>query len=96
MEIKEQVFQIGGQTIRAVLLRRSSRYRWNAFLWGPSLWFGNSFARKQAAERWLRELLRRYFPTLRWQSFPDNPKTRAPYRARRFLRREPVYRSSYS
>jgi hypothetical protein len=60
--VLERTFREGKETIHAVLLRQSSKLRWNAFFWGAGLRFANSFARRENAERWLAEMLRRYFP----------------------------------
>lgn len=65
----ERTFQEGKDTIHAVLLRQSSKLRWNAFFWGAGLRFANSFARRENAERWLGEMLRRYFPCLEAEFF---------------------------
>jgi hypothetical protein len=78
-----------------VLLRQSSKFRWNAFLWGADLHFANSFARRENAEKWLADLLRRYFPsvdvTLLWgDTSPDDTSVGKQPR----LFREPVYRGS--
>jgi hypothetical protein len=62
--VLEQTFRAGRETIHAVLLRQSSKLRWNAFLWGAGLRFANSFARRENAEKWLTDLLRRYFPSV--------------------------------
>jgi hypothetical protein len=64
MAVLEQTFRAGCETIHAVLLRQTSRLRWNAFLWGPGLTFANSFARRESAEKWLADLMRRYFPSI--------------------------------
>jgi hypothetical protein len=89
----EQTFRAGRETIHAVLLRQSSKLRWNAFLWGSELRFANSFARRENAEKWLADQLRRYFPAVDcgflWaDSSPHNP---SPARQPRLVR-EPVYR----
>jgi len=57
-------FSLGERTIHAVVLRQHSKFRWNAFLWGESLSFAHTFARRAAAERWLIRLLRKRFPAL--------------------------------
>jgi hypothetical protein len=90
----EQTFRAGRETIHAVLLRQSSKLRWNAFLWGAELSFANSFARRENAEKWLADLLRRYFPATAeceslWRS--SSSDRRAPSRQPRLVR-EPVYR----
>lgn len=91
----EQTFRAGRETIHAVLLRQSSKLRWNAFLWGAGLRFANSFARRENAEKWLADLLRRYFPSVDpgslWETPPagDTPSSKQPR-----LFREPSYRGS--
>jgi hypothetical protein len=60
----EQTFHLNGEEIHAVVLRQPSRFRWNAFLWGSGVKFSNSFARREGAEKWLKALLLRRFPTL--------------------------------
>jgi hypothetical protein len=91
----EQTFRAGCETIHAVLLRQSSKLRWNAFLWGEELQFANSFARRENAEKWLADLLRRYFPSvdsgLPWDS--PSSQSRSPGRQPRLVR-QPVYRGS--
>jgi len=77
MKALEQTFRVGGETIHAVLLRQTSKLRWNAFLWGAGLQAANSFARREAAEKWLAGFLERYFPTLRFE-FPSLFPDRAP------------------
>jgi hypothetical protein len=91
----EQTFRAGCETIHAVLLKQSSKLRWNAFLWGAELQFANSFARRENAEKWLADLLRRYFPSVDC-GFPwDSPSSdsRSPGRQPRLVR-QPVYRGS--
>jgi hypothetical protein len=75
------------------LLRQSSKLRWNAFLWGAELRFANSFARRENAEKWLAELLNRYFPTVDPGMLWAGPSGdgRSPARQPRLVR-EPVYR----
>jgi hypothetical protein len=57
-------FEQGGETIHAVVLRQTTKLRWNAFLWGAGLQFANSFARRENAEEWLQRLRHHYFPTV--------------------------------
>jgi len=93
MAVSKQTFRAGRETIHAVLLRQSSKLRWNAFLWGADLRFANSFARRENAEKWLADLVRRYFPSvdaaLLWVD--PLPDSRSPARQPRLFR-EPVYR----
>ena len=93
MKALEQTFRVGGGTIHAVLLQQSSKLRWNAFLWGGGLQAANSFARREAAEKWLAGFLQRYFPTLRFE-FPSLFPDRAPAAGgpQRPLRRPPADR----
>jgi hypothetical protein len=95
LAILEQTFRAGCETIHAVLLRQSSKLRWNAFLWGAELHFANSFARRENAEKWLADLLRRYFPTVDCGFLWGNPSSDSRSAARQpRLVREPVYRGS--
>jgi hypothetical protein len=89
----EQTFRAGRETIHAVLLRQSSKLRWNAFLWGAQLRFANSFARRENAEKWLAGLLHRYFPAVDCGFVWESPSSdgRSPSRQPRLVR-EPVYR----
>jgi len=59
----ELSFRAGEETIRAVILRQVSKSRWNAFFWGGGLRFAHTFARRAAAELWIGQLIRKYFPT---------------------------------
>ncbi len=89
----EQTFRAGRETIHAVVLRQSSKLRWNAFLWGEELRFANSFARRESAEKWLTDLLRRYFPAVDRGFLWGSSSADGPLRARRSrLARQPVYR----
>jgi hypothetical protein len=91
----EQTFRAGCETIHAVLLRQSSKLRWNAFLWGAELRFANSFARRENAEKWLADLLRRYFPSVDTSILWGNASDENPTPGRQFgLVRAPVYRGS--
>ncbi len=58
----DHVFQIDGDEIHAVVLRQSSKLRWNAFVWGGGLRLSNSFARREGAEKWIEKLLSHHFP----------------------------------
>ncbi len=60
----DHTFHIGDDEIHAVVLRQSSKLRWNAFLWGGGLRLANSFARREGAEKWLEKLLGHHFPRL--------------------------------
>lgn len=95
MAVVEQTFRAGCETIHAVLLRQSSKLRWNAFLWGAELRFANSFARRESAEKWLADLLRRYFPAVDSRIFGETApdESRAPGRHVGLVR-APVYRGS--
>lgn len=64
MTTLDYVFHIDGDEIHAVVLRQSSKLRWNAFLWGGGLRLSNSFARHEGAEKWLDKLLSHYFPRI--------------------------------
>jgi hypothetical protein len=87
----ERTFREGKETIHAVLLRQSSKLRWNAFFWGAGLRFANSFARRENAERWLAEMLRRYFPGIEAELFSAEPASDSASPAEQpHLSREPV------
>lgn len=62
MTTLNRTFRLDGDEIHAVVLRQSSKRLWNAFLWGGGLRLANTFARREAAEKWLRTLLLRHFP----------------------------------
>lgn len=95
MTVLEKTFRAGRETIHAVLLRQSSKLRWNAFLWGADLRFANSFARRENAEKWLAELLRRYFPAVDSRALWPDPPPGDPFPSKQpRLFREPVYRGS--
>lgn len=94
MAALEQTFRAGCETIHAVLLRQTSKLRWNAFLWGAGLRFSNSFARRENAEKWLSELLRRYFPSVDSDSLSPASSAESSGGAKHpRLVREPVYRA---
>lgn len=91
MTVLERTFREGKETIHAVLLRQSSKLRWNAFFWGAGLRFANSFARRENAERWLAEMLRRYFPGVEAELFSGAPASETPATSEQPpLTREPV------
>ena len=71
MTALDQTFHLDGDEIHAVVLRQPSKHRWNAYLWGAGLQLANSFARREAAEKWLRKQLRHYFPHLQRQVLAD-------------------------
>ena len=64
MTALDHTFRLDGDEIHAVVLRQSSKTRWNAYLWGGGLQLCNTFARREGAEKWLQKLLRHYFPRL--------------------------------
>jgi hypothetical protein len=82
--VLERTFREGKETIHAVLLRQSSKLRWNAFFWGAGLRFANSFARRENAEKWLAEMLRRYFPGVETELFPADSPSGGPSQASPF------------
>lgn len=90
MTVLERTFREGTETIHAVLLRQSSKLRWNAFFWGAGLRFANSFARRENAEKWLAEMLHRYFPGIEGELFSSDASAGSPSAVKRQLSREPV------
>ncbi len=64
MAAQNRTFRIGNRVMHAVLLRQPSRSRWNALFWGGGLSLANTFARREAAERWLGRLVEHHLPTL--------------------------------